>query len=92
MPKHSLLECSFLIPIRRDTGLSDGTLHSARCWKWLKKELFSAFEGHTVAPGEYVGAYRDPDTKKQVQDTSRRYILAVTASRVPLLRTLLTQA
>jgi hypothetical protein len=92
MPKHSLVECSFLIPIRRDMGLSDGKLHSARCWKWLKEESFSAFEGHTVAPGEYAGAYRDPDTKKQVQDTSRKYILAVTESRVPLLRALLTQA
>jgi hypothetical protein len=41
-----LLECSFLIPIRRDRNLSDGTLHPRKAWKWLPSRLFE-FAGGT---------------------------------------------
>lgn len=92
MPQKTWLECSFLIPVRRDASLSDGKLHSARCWRWLNEELFDAFGGRTLAPGEYAGAYRDPDTKKHVEDASRKYIVALPKSRVSFLRDLLRRA
>jgi len=41
-----LLECSFLIPIRRDSNLSDGKSHPRKAWKWLASQLFE-FGGGT---------------------------------------------
>jgi hypothetical protein len=87
-----LVECSFLIPTRRDAYLSDGELHSTESWQWLDDELYARFDGRTVAPGLYEGFYRDPDTKQRVPDQSRRYIVAIHQSGVNDLRVLLAVA
>jgi hypothetical protein len=86
-----LYECSFLIPVRRDRILSDGKLQRARTWIWLQHELL-VFGGATRAPDLYEGWYLDPDTGEQVEDRSRKYIVAVPRARVEELRELLRQA
>ena len=88
----SFLECSFLIPLRRDAVLSDGKLHPVEAWEWLRDELYSQFGGQTLAPGLYQGFYTDPDTGAQVQDESYRFIVAVSESKVLELRLLLQAA
>jgi hypothetical protein len=85
----SLVECSFFIPIRRDPILSDGEPHPPDVWRWLDELLFDLFGGRTLAPGFYRGFYRDPDTGQQVDDESRRYIVALPESEVARLRVLL---
>lgn len=88
----SLLECSFLIPTRRDANLSDGGEHDPETWDWLTTELFNRFCGGTAAPGSYHGFYEDPDTHERVADESYRFIIAVEDSRVHELRQLLSAA
>ena len=55
MVRDPVLECSFLIPVRRDPHLSDGRLHDRMVWRWLRSELFVRFGGATLAPGRYSG-------------------------------------
>ncbi|MEX2091498.1 MAG: hypothetical protein WD971_02415 [Pirellulales bacterium] len=86
------LECSFLIPVRRDANLSDGDEHDPDALDWLTIELFDRFHGATIAPGKYQGFYEDPDTHARVSDESYKYIVAVEESRVPELRQLLSTA
>jgi hypothetical protein len=86
-----LLECSFLIPIRRDPNLSDGKRHQKPTWVWLEQQLF-VFGGGTRAPDLYEGWYLDPGTGETIRDQSRRYIVAVPPDRVTELRGLLQQA
>lgn len=86
------IECSFLIPIRRDASLSDGNLHAKETWEWLDAAMFSAFGGRTTAPGLYHGAYVDPDTHQPVADESIRYIVAVPEPDIAVLRTILSIA
>ncbi|HUE73053.1 MAG TPA: hypothetical protein VMP01_19365 [Pirellulaceae bacterium] len=86
------LECSFLIPVRRDADLSDGQAHPEEAWDWLYNELFNRFSGATIAPGVYQGFYRDPDTKAQVHDESMRITVAVGEADVEQLRHLLAAA
>lgn len=86
------VECSFLIPVRRDTNLSDGSEHDPDALDWLTTELFVRFRGATVAPGKYQGFYEDPDTRSRVADESFKYIVAVAESRVEELRQLLWAA
>jgi hypothetical protein len=57
----TLLECGFLIPVRRDRILSDGKLHSRKVWAWLECELLF-FGGATRAAELYEGWYFDPPT------------------------------
>ncbi len=89
-----MVECSFLIPIYRDTQLSDGEPHTIEAWYWLKDRLWDAFRGATIAPGLYHGFYEDPDSGDQIQDKSRKYIIALTddAASLDLLRDLLCDA
>ena len=86
------LECALLIPTRRDAILSDGELHSTEAWEWLDDELFLRFDGVTIAPGLYQGAYRDPDTGQRVNDESRRFVIALPMERVDDLRSLIRSA
>ena len=90
MPTGQLQECSFLIPLKRDSLLSDAKLHGRKTWEWLQLELFSRFGGFTRAPGNFVGAYVDPDTQQRVTDESRKYIVAVADSQLDELRKLLS--
>jgi hypothetical protein len=87
----TLLECSFLIPTRRDTNLSDGRPHSKHAWKWLQDQLY-AFGGGTRARDLYEGWYIDPDTGERVEDLSRRYFVALARRDVARLRAVLQQA
>jgi len=92
MVQEALVECSFLIPIRRDRNLSDGELHATDAWAWLDDELYVRFGGRTIAPGLYEGFYPDPDTKQRVDDQSRKFIVAVAHAGVDELRGLLRLA
>jgi hypothetical protein len=87
-----MIECSFLIPLCGDRALSDGTEHLPQTWEWLEHELFDRFEGQTIAPGEYEGAYRDPQTGARVADRSRKYLVALPAERLDEIRDVLSGA
>ncbi len=91
MARKKLLECSFLIPLRRDPNLSDGQPHEPSTWNWLHNALFR-FGGATRALELYEGWYEDRDTHERVTDQSRRYIVAVPRSKVTPLRSLLREA
>ncbi len=86
----ALLECSFLIPIRRDRNLSDGRPHTREAWNWLDDQLYE-FEGATRANQLYEGWYRDSGTGKAVRDRSRKYYVALARSEVERLRSLLRE-
>ena len=86
-----LLECSFLIPLRRDKNLSDGKLHRGPAWKWLDDQL-TQFGGGTRALELYEGWYADPDTGKRVTDRSRKFWVAVSADQIERLRAVLREA
>ena len=88
----SLLECSFLVPIRRDSNLSDGSEHEPWLWDWFEDEIHDRFGGLTCAPGAYRGSYTDPDTHERVSDESVKFTVAVTESRVDELRNFLSGA
>ena len=80
------LECSFFVPVRRDSNLSDGAYHEDKTWDLLDLELFDRFGGGTMAPGLYRGFYMDPDTKQRVGDESHRFIVALPESELEQLR------
>jgi hypothetical protein len=86
-----LVECSFLIPIRRDPDLSDGKPHRRPAWKWLDDRLYD-FGGATRAGDLYQGWYRDADTGEAVQDLSKKYFVALPRKDVSRLRSLLSEA
>jgi hypothetical protein len=86
-----LLECSFLIPLRRDRGLSDGKPHPRKAWLWLDEELYG-FGGATHEKEPLAGWYVDPDTGKRVKDASRKFFVAVSRGELFQLRTLLREA
>lgn len=88
----SYVQIEFLVPITRDSNLSDGRLHPVTAWRWLDDKLWDAFGGATIAPSLYRGFYRDPDTGEQVHDKSRKYIVAIPETEVPQLRELLAEA
>ena len=92
MTELSLVECSFFIPIHRDSQLSDGSLHNQDVWQKLNDELFARFDGGTAAPDLYRGFYRDPDTGQRVDDESRRFVVAVPESALDEVRRLLAEA
>lgn len=90
--KLNIVECSFLIPVLRDSALSDGRGHSSEQWDWLSDELWVRFGGATESPGMYVGFYADPDTGEKVTDESRRFTVAVSQSRLRDVRDLMREA
>ena len=83
------MECSFLIPVRRDSVLSDGKSHDQTAWDWLDEEAYDRFGGLTQSHALYEGLYVDPDTRQQVRDLSMRFFVAVEESRLEELRSLL---
>ena len=87
-----LLECSFLIPVRRDADLSDGKEHADDSWVWLQSALISRFEGVTPDRGTLDGFYKDPDSGKIVTDRSYRYTVAVATKQIAELRQILEEA
>lgn len=91
MRRKGLVECTFLIPLRRDPALSDGRRHGRLAWAWLHEEL-NQFGGGTRSRGLYVGWYLDPDTGKRVEDLSRKYFVAVPNRNLRQLWALLRRA
>ena len=91
MSAKRLLECSFLIPNRRDRNLSDGKPHLPAAWKWLRAQLYQ-FGGGTCAIDLYEGWYEDRDTGKPVKDLSRKYFVALPRQEVDRLRSVLQEA
>ena len=92
MTQVKIVECSFFIPIVRDSNLSDGLIHKLETWQKLSDELFTRFGGRTMAPGTYSGAYRDPNTGLEVTDESRKFYLAVSENSLDEVRQLLREA
>lgn len=76
MARKRLLECSFLIPVRRDPYLSDGQPHDRDAWHWLDEKPYE-FGGGTRANESYTGWYLDPDSGDRVTDISTKYVVAV---------------
>ena len=88
-----LLECSFLIPIVRD---SDRAPHPPIVWRSLQDAIRAAFpRGHSgpeliykdveTVPGEYV----EEATLRIVGDVSRRYTVVIPRAKLDDLRDLL---
>jgi hypothetical protein len=88
----AILECSFYVPLHRDSVLSDGKVHETDVWEWLELELYERFQGGTFAPGYFRGFYQDPDTGAKVNDESRKIIVALVESKIEDLRALLAEA
>jgi hypothetical protein len=86
-----LIECTFLIPIHGDRGLSDGGPHPRTNWRWLHTGLLE-FGGGTRDLELKEGWYLDPDTGEQVTDLSRRYTVALARNELRALRNLLREA
>ena len=91
----NLKECSFLIPLVRD---SDRRAHQPIIWKIFQDDMRKMFKGITGPETLYkdveaiAGEYEDPDTKNPVRDQSRRYTVAIPPSDFEKLRSLLKQA
>jgi len=92
MSQTLIVECRFFVPLVRDANLSDGLTHETTAWEWLEDELLIAFDGLSVAPGLFRGAYRDPDTGERVTDESRHFIVALPIDQLEDLRNILGQA
>ena len=92
MSQTLVVECKFFIPLIRDANLSDGLHHETTAWEWLEDELLVTFDGLSVAPGLFRGAYRDPDTGERVSDESRQFIVALPMDQLEELRVILRQA
>jgi hypothetical protein len=90
MVQDPLLECSFLIPVSRDSNLADGGKHQPLLWDWIENELHDRFGGLTLAPGTQQGSYIDPDTQQRIVDESVKFTVAVSESRIQELRRLLS--
>jgi hypothetical protein len=88
-----LVECSFLIPILRN---SDRNPHQPRCWSFLQDELLATFAGFTGPRKVFAfksaesgqGAWRDANDGI-VEDESRSYTIAVPIHKVAELRSIL---
>jgi hypothetical protein len=91
VPKTTLLECAFLIPLRRDRNLSDGEAHSPDAWDWLRTQLLP-FGGGGRLRETVEGWYVDPDTHEPVWDDSWRYFVALPRRNIRRLRALLVEA
>jgi hypothetical protein len=86
-----LLECTFLIPVRRDRNEADGGRHGRKAWDWLENGLLE-FEGATRDSGLKKGWYIDQVTGGRVHDQSCCYTVALPRKRVDRLRALLGEA
>jgi len=84
-----MVECHFLIPLRRDAEIADGEPHDLKDWDWLELQIQHLFGFWTVAPGYYHGAWMSPRTGQLITDQSRRFILALPENDIDSLRNLL---
>jgi hypothetical protein len=86
-----LLECSFLIPVRRNRSLSDDQRHYRQVWDW-PDDRPDQFGGGTRDTAQQEGGYLDRDTGERVSDRSWRYTVAVPSKEVPRLRAVWREA
>lgn len=75
--KTKLIQTSFFIPLYEDKDVGNGGLHPATRWIQFQSKLYVDFGAWTLAPGNYKGNYKDPESGLEVVDLSRKYILAV---------------
>jgi hypothetical protein len=91
-----LIQCEFFVPIVRN---SDKKPHQPSAWTQLGNEIRRVFpaghsgpetfyRGDALVPGEYEDSKDEPP----IQDTSRRYLLAIPEAKVDDLRLLLRRA
>ncbi len=91
--KKKRIQTSFLVPITEDESVGNGDLHPYTRWEQLQRDLFINinFEGYTLAPGFYKGAYPDPDTREKITDLSRKYYVAIEEKDLAKLRKFLRE-
>jgi hypothetical protein len=92
MSKVRLVECQFLIPLRRDGELSDGATHTTRTWRWLERELQDQFGGWSKASETYEGVWKSSMSDQLIRDRSVRYLVAVRTTQLEELRLILQAA
>jgi hypothetical protein len=92
MPKAKLVECQFLVPLRRDAEISDGKLVDTRDWRWLQEKLLEQFGGWGMMSDSFEGAWRSGVSGKESRDFSKRYFVALSKSEVQALREILKLA
>ena len=91
-----LVQCEFFVPIVRNT---DKKPHQPLAWNALGSEIRRVFpaghsgpetfyRGDALVPGEY----EDEPSSPPIQDSSRRYLLAIPEAKVDDLRLLLRKA
>ncbi|HEY3243161.1 MAG TPA: hypothetical protein VGM03_07405 [Phycisphaerae bacterium] len=83
------IEVGFLVPVREDRNLGSGRRQPADRWEWLSARLRERFGGFSASRATVMGFYRDPDTRRPVQDDSRAYTLALKRADVAELRRIL---
>jgi len=89
--KIKCVQTSFLIPLHEDKHIGNGRLHSATRWDHFHRKLYAAFGAWTLAPGNYKGSYKDPDTGREVSDLSRKYFIAVPKKNLKRLKDFLKE-
>jgi hypothetical protein len=94
--ENRLVQCEFFVPIVRNT---DKQPHQPSAWAFLSNQIRRIFPaGHsgpeTFYRGDslFPGEYEDCPQKPPIQDSSRRYLLAIPDVRVDDLRALLRKA
>ena len=92
MAKPKLLECHFLIPIQRDSEISDGEPHEPATWQWLENELMDRFDGWRAETAPHRGAWRSSKTGRISCDVCRCYLVAVVKNELKELRRFLQLA
>jgi hypothetical protein len=92
MATQKLLECQFLIPLFRDSEISEGEPHEPKAWRWLEVELVQRFDGWCKTSETHEGAWKSTLSGKVSHDISRRYFVAVPKNNVKELRAILQLA
>jgi len=93
-----VLECSFLVPILRDSKRdSKPESHDPILWRLLDDALREAFTGRSGPRRIFAyrteelipGDYSEPDTGRRVEDESRLYTVAIPTREIDRLRVIL---
>lgn len=73
----SKIQVDFLIPLREDVVVGNGSLHSDLRWKYFDREIYCKFGDMTKAPGLYDGIYTDPKSRMKVHDKSIMFFIVI---------------
>ena len=77
MVRSSVVECSFLVPVKRDCALVRRIVYIPRKLGSGSTIAVRAFWRPHLAPGLHEGFYQDPDTGEKVSDKSYKYTVAL---------------